>query len=153
MTGGVPAGFRQVEGPGHRVVFAEDLAADLEALGWLEPAGFGRIGATGSGPSEASGSHDATGRGETTRCDLPKAGVTILVRQVLHGGLFGGFLRGALRTPERAFRELEVTEALRAAGAPVPRAALAAARRRGPTWNARVATVFERDDLIGGSGT
>jgi len=143
----VPAGFRRIASPGHRVVFAEALAADLEALGWLAPEGFARIGAGVPGDeSEAA----ATGRGETVRCVLPRAGVSILVRRVLHGGLLAGWLGGALRSPERAFRELAVTAALRAAGAPVPRPALAAARRRGPVWHARVATVFEHDapDLL-----
>jgi len=140
---GVPAAFRTVSSSGHRVTFAEELGPDLEALGWLEPGGFDRIGEGEPGSAE-------TGRGETVRVELPRAGLSILVRHVLHGGLFGGFLRGALHSPERAFRELEVTAALRAAGAPVPRPALAAAQRSGWVWAARVATVFEEDapDLL-----
>jgi len=133
----VPAGFREAVAAGQRVVFAEDLAADLEAFGWLEPGGFERIA--------DGGTRSGRGRGETRRCELPRAGVTLLVRDVLHGGLLGGFLRAALHSPERAFRELAVTAALREAGAPVPRPALAAARRIGPLWRARVATVFEPD--------
>ncbi|HKJ24630.1 MAG TPA: lipopolysaccharide kinase InaA family protein [Myxococcota bacterium] len=133
----VPAGFRERSGAGQRIVFAEALAEDLEALGWLGPGGFERIG--------SGGVLGETGRGETVRCALPRSGVTIVVRSVLHGGLFGGFLRGALRSPERAFRELAVTAALREAGAPVPQPALAATRRAGLAWNARVATVFEPD--------
>lgn len=134
----MPAGFREVSGAGHRVVFAEGLAADLEALGWLAPEGFERM-------DDGHGGEGDRGRGATACVALPRAGVTILVRPVLHGGVLGGLLRGALHSPERAFRELAVTAALRDAGAPVPRPALAAARRAGLAWRARVATVFEAD--------
>lgn len=130
-------GFREVRSAGHRVVFAEALAPDLETLGWLEPDGFPQLVGTGTAM--------ATGRVETLRYDLPGSGLPILVRRVFHGGLLGGFLRGALHSPERAFRELRVTAALHDAGAPVPRPALAAARRRGLAWHAWVATGFEAD--------
>jgi hypothetical protein len=118
------------------VVFDARLGPDLETLGWLEPGGFDRM---------AEGPGDATGRGTTVRRALPEAGVTLLVRSVLHGGLLARWLGGALCSPARAFDELRVTAALREAGAPVPRPALAAARRAGLAWQARVATVFEPD--------
>lgn len=141
---GLAAGLREVSSAGHRVVYAEALSADFEALGWLEPDGFDRIEGGGARESGRS-ARGESGRGATVRCELPRSGTTILVRSVLHGGLLGGLLGGALGSPERAFRELAVTAALREAGAPVPRPALAAARRTGIAWNARVATVFEPD--------
>jgi len=79
------------------------------------------------------------------RRTLPCSGLVVLLRPVLHGGLLGGLFRGALRSPERAVAELRATAALRAAGAPVPRPALVAARRSGLAWHAWVATVFEPD--------
>jgi 3-deoxy-D-manno-octulosonic acid kinase len=135
--GSLGAGLREVSTSGYRVVYAEALEADFEALGWLESGGFDRIG--------GAGTRGGSGRGETARCELPRSGVTIVVRSVLHGGLFGAVLGGTLVSPERAFRELAVTAALHDAGAPVPQPALAAARRTGLAWNARVATVFEPD--------
>lgn len=136
MAEAPPSGFREVRSRGHRVWFDAELGPDLERLGWLGPEGFERM---------AEGPGDATGRGATVRHVLAGAGVTVLVRTVLHGGLLARWLGGALRSPERAFDELRVTAALRAAGAPVPRPALAAARRAGLAWNARVATVLEPD--------
>lgn len=136
MAEALPPGFREVRSRGHRVWFDADLEADLERLGWLEPGGFERM---------VEGPGDATGRGTTVRHALPRAGVTLLVRSVLHGGLLARWLGGALRSPARAFDELRVTADLRAAGAPVPRPALAAARRVGLAWHARVATVLEPD--------
>jgi len=132
----VPEGFREIRGPGHRVVFDAAFAPDLEARGLLAPDGLAQASGDAAG---------AEGRGATVRIDLRRAGLALLVRPVLHGGLLGGLLGAALRSPERAFRELRVTAGLRAAGAPVPRPALAAARRRGAVWRAWVATVLEPD--------
>jgi len=112
-----------------------DLDAAVAALDLLAPSGFEAVLA---GPQVASG------RGHTVARALGPEGTPVVIRPVLHGGLFGGMLGGALVDPGRARRELAVTAALRAAGAPVPRPAFAAARRaHGPVWHALVATVRE----------
>ena len=59
-----------------------------------------------------------------------------------HGGLLGPLWRGAIWGIARPAAELRATARLRAAGAPVPRPVLVAARRaRGPLWSAVVGTV------------
>lgn len=127
-------GFREARFRGGRTVWNEAFDEDVREAGWHEPGGFEAL---------LTGEVGAEGRGQTVEQALPRAGLSCLVRPMLHGGLFGGVLRGALRSPARAFEELRVTAGLRAAGAPVPQPVLAAARRRGPLWNALVATVRE----------
>lgn len=139
MARALPEGFQEVRRPGHWIVFDATLAADLERLGWLEPGGLARM------LDAEAGAPGAEGRGHTLRRRLPVSGVELLVRPLLHGGLLGGLLGGALRSGDRVLHELTVTAALRAAGAPVPRPALAAARRTGLAWNAWLATVFETE--------
>jgi hypothetical protein len=104
------------------------------ALGLLEPGGLARL---------LAGERQAGGRGGTVRLTLPGDG-TWLLRPVLHGGWLGPLLGGALLSLARPRAELVTSAALRAAGAPVPRAVLVAGSRgRGPVWHAAVATEFE----------
>lgn len=130
----LPAGFARASAAGSVFVYDETLGDELSNLGFLGDGGFAAL---------LAGEPGASGRGSTLHRALPAAGVTLVVRPVLHGGLFGGLFRAALHSPARAFDELRTTEALRAAGAAVPRPALAAARRTGLVWNALVATVRE----------
>jgi hypothetical protein len=83
------------------------------------------------------------GRTPAARIALPVAGVRLLVRPVRHGGWLGGWLGASLLGLARPLSELHTTDALRAAGAPVPRPALVVGLRRlGPIWNAAVGCVF-----------
>jgi hypothetical protein len=65
---------------------------------------------------------------------------------VRHGGLLAGVLGRALLGLSRPIRELRVTAALGAAGAPVPTPVLVVGERlAGPVWTAAVGTVHEED--------
>lgn len=118
----------------------EPVATRRDIAGSLEPAAT-RRGVPGSRESVA------TGRGRTavlTLKGVDGAERRLLLRPVLHGGLLGPLLGGALAGLRRPLEELTVTEALRRAGAPVPRPALCVARRvRGPVFRAAVATYLE----------
>lgn len=118
------------------VAWNEAFGEDVAAAGWNGPAGFETL---------LAGEPLAAGRGATLACALPVSGGTCIVRRVLRGGLLGGTLGDRLTSPARAFEELRVTAELFGAGAPVVRPVLAAARRRGPFWNAVVGTVLEED--------
>jgi len=108
--------------------FAEPLAA----LGWprwdaVERAL--RVGGAGSG------------RAATAILALPDRAERVHLRPVRHGGLLGPLWRGAILGIARPADELRATAHLFAAGAPVPRPVLVAARRaRGPFWTAVVGT-------------
>ncbi len=89
-------------------------------------------------PAEGGG----RGRGRSIRVETPAG--PLLLRGVVRGGLLAPFLGDALPGPGRPLREVRVTAALAAAGAPVVRPALAlAVRRAGPAWRGVVATWLE----------
>jgi len=94
-------------------VAAPGFAPALHALGLAAPGGLARCLAAGRGPE---------GRARVAVLPLPGRPEQLCLRPVRHGGLLGPLLRGALRGLRRPLRELAVTEALREAGAPVPRA-------------------------------
>jgi hypothetical protein len=129
-----PAGFQRLRrGPVALVVDPEFEDAAL-ALGLLEPGGAARLLAGARGPE---------GRSATRRLALAARG-ELLLRPVLHGGWLGPLLGAAHLSLARPLGELAATAALRAAGAPVPRAVLVAGwRARGPVWHAAVGTLFE----------
>lgn len=86
----------------------------------------------------------AVGRSPIAVLPLPGRQERLALRRLRHGGLLGPLLGSAFLGAGRARRELEVTAALRARGAPVPRPVLAVASRMGgPLWSAALATVFE----------
>jgi 3-deoxy-D-manno-octulosonic acid kinase len=129
-----PAGFRRLRRGPVALVVDPAFEEAARALGLLEPGGTARLLAGARGPE---------GRGATRRLALP-AGGDLLLRPVLHGGWLGPLLGAAHLSLRRPLAELAATAALRAAGAPVPRAVLAAGwRARGPVWHAAVATIFE----------
>ena len=131
------AGFSSERRDAAMLVVASELADPVGALGLLE---HGRIDAlfAAGGP--------ASGRGTTALLALPD-GSKLHLRPVRHGGWLGGLLREHLLGFGRPLAELQVTAALGAAGAPVPRAVLVVGERRfGPCCRAAVGTL----DLEGG---
>lgn len=68
-----------------------------------------------------------TGRGSMGQVELP--GGALLVRRFQHGGLLRGLTGGRYLGPQRPFRELLLSEELRAAGFLTPRVVAARARR------------------------
>jgi tRNA A-37 threonylcarbamoyl transferase component Bud32 len=129
----VVAATRWVERREPAIYWCVDAAfADpLAALGWPAPAAI-------AAALEGAG---AQGRAATAILALPDRRERIHLRPVRHGGLLGPLWRGAIWGYERPAAELRATARLLAAGAPVPRPVLVAARReRGPLWSAVVGT-------------
>ncbi len=119
------------------MVVREDRAEAASALGLPEslPALLARADAE-SGADE--------GRAPVARIDVPDHGEEWIIRRFLHGGWLGPLLGRAYLGLGRAIRELEVTEELARAGAPVPTAVLAIGERlAGPLVAPALATVFE----------
>ena len=126
------------------------VAADAEILGALRERGLLARAGLRAALSSAGG---ARGRAHTAVVNLTAADPpepdgaacpsALLLRPLRRGGALAPLLGGALLGPSRPFRELAVNAALRAAGAPVPRPALAAAWRHRSVWNAALATQLE----------
>ena len=109
-----------------------ELAPALEALGWPDPAAV----------AAAFERRAATGRSATALLALPGRSERVHVRRVQHGGWLGPLWRGSIWGPGRPAAEWDVNAGLCQSGAPVPRPALALARRgRGPCWTAVYGTV------------
>ncbi len=118
-----------------RLLVDPRFAAATRALSLLEPDGLERRLADGTA---------ARGRGRAAVVSLPDDGRRLVLRPVLHGGLLGPLLGGALWGLGRPVAELLATARLRVAGAPVPEPVCVVGRRRlGPLWNAAVGTLFE----------
>ena len=106
-------------------------------LGLLEPGGCTRRLAAAAGP---------TGRAPTAIIALPDREERLHLRAVRHGGWLAPLWGDRLLGTGRPLRELRVTAALRAAGAPVPVPVFTCAEQRGgPFWSAAVATVHVTD--------
>lgn len=105
------------------------------ALGLPDPAAVDRLLA----PVPAA--PGAVGRAPTRIVSLEDRPGRLHVRRVLHGGWWARLWRGRIAGIGRVRRELALTTALRDAGAPVPAAAFAVARREGVLWRAAVCTV------------
>jgi len=135
----LPPNFRRIARRGALLAARADL---LEAsLGLLEAGGLEA--------AFAQSPPGATGRGATALLGA-KPGGRLLLRRLVHGGALAGWLGDCFAGPRRPLRELAVTAALRARGAPVPRPALVAGRRRGLCWSLAFATFYEEDtrDLL-----
>ncbi len=78
------------------------------------------------------------GRGRAPRVDL--GGRKGVWRTNRHGGLLGPLLGDRFRDPDRLFREVWLSETLRAAKIPTPRVLLALALRRGLHWRQHLVT-------------
>ena len=119
------------------VVVADGLEAAVAALGLFEEGGLERCLADRT---------DGGGRGWTAVAPLPGRPERLHLRPVRHGGWLAPLTRDRLRSPARPLAELSANAQLRAAGAPVPRPALVAARRRRDrSWTATLGTLFEED--------
>jgi 3-deoxy-D-manno-octulosonic acid kinase len=118
-------------------VVDRSLEAAALAAGLLEPDAFERAFATAHG----------SGRAPTALLALA-GGPRLHLRRLVHGGMLGPLLGASFLGLRRPLQELRVTSALRAAGAPVPRPALALARTRlGPLRACAVGTFFEEDTV------
>ena len=129
------------------LMFDADFEQAVRALGLDEPRGLDD--ALTAGARELGGSPASRGRDVTTLLPLPGRPERLHLRRVLHGGLLGGLWRGRLAGLGRVERELHTTAELRRRGAPVPRPALALARRSGVLWRASLATVHEEGAVDG----
>ncbi len=108
------------------------LAEPLAKLGWPEWSAVEHALCGGSANQ---------GRTATAILALPDRAERIHLRPVRHGGLLAPLWREAIWGVTRPAAELRATARLRAAGAPVPRPVLVAARRAvGPLWSAVVGT-------------
>jgi 3-deoxy-D-manno-octulosonic acid kinase len=86
------------------------------------------------------------GRAATALLELGPGLPRIWLRRLLHGGALGPLLGRAFWGMRRPLAELDVTARLHAAGAPVPRPALARGRRLlGPVFACAVGTYYEED--------
>lgn len=131
---GAPPGFQRLRRGRTELVVDPELEAPALAAGLLESDAFERAFATPHG----------SGRVPTAVLDLRPAGPRLHLRRLVHGGLLGPLLGASFLGLRRPLEELRVTGALRAAGAPVPRPALALARTRlGPLRACAVGTWFE----------
>lgn len=139
----LPVGFVWVTCGADRFAAADGaLVTALLEQGLLEASGVRRALAGGGG---------SPGRARTAAVSLAGPDIELVLRGLRRGGLLGPLLGAALPGPARPFRELAATAALRAAGAPVPRPAVAVAWRHGLVWNAAVATRLEADALDAGA--
>jgi 3-deoxy-D-manno-octulosonic acid kinase len=132
--------FESLHVPGARLVVDASWSGAAEARALLDPAALARALAATTG---------AQGRAATALY-APGDGSRVLLRPVRHGGLLAP-LWGAHRLGlGRPLRELRVCAALRARGAPVPRALFVVGHRRGLLWSAVLGTSYEsgaRDGL------
>jgi hypothetical protein len=91
---------------------------------------------------------DARGRAATSLYAL-RDGSQLLLRPVRHGGWLAPLWGDRLLGLGRPLRELSVCAALRARGAPVPRALLVIGVRHRPFWSAVLGTAYESDTRDG----
>jgi hypothetical protein len=112
---GLPAGFEVLRGV--RGV----LAVRCECRAEIARAGFG--------PDEDGALARSALAGRAALRELALASGTLLVRRFRHGGLLRAVRGNRFGDPERVFRELELSEALRAAGIETPPVVAARARR------------------------
>ncbi|MEM7408994.1 MAG: lipopolysaccharide kinase InaA family protein [Myxococcota bacterium] len=138
-------GFERSQEPDQIWQVDARFAAALREQGWPAPDAvarcFGSVGSGGEG---------SEGRGATAILALPGHSERLHLRPVRHGGLLGPLWAGCILGFERPLSELRVTETLRAAGAPVPRAVSVVAHRRfGPLWEAIYATEHVEDAADG----
>jgi len=110
-----------------------DVDAERSWEPWLE-AGEDLLEQAARGSDGIAG----LGRGRARRVEL--AGRKGVWRTNRHGGLLGPFLGDRYRDPARLFREVWLSENLRAAKIPTPRVLLALALRRGLHWRQHLVT-------------
>lgn len=136
-----PHGFRTLRAGDVFLRVATDYETQARSLGLLEPGGLEALLARGGGP---------TGRAPSVVLALPGSDDRLLLRAVRHGGWLAPLWGDRILGFGRPSRELDVTDTLRARGAPVPRPVLAAAHRlAGPLQRAAVATLFEEGAIDG----
>lgn len=150
----LPPEFRRITRRGALLAARADLLEAALDLGLLEAGGLES--------AFAQSPPGAAGRSATALIALPGPGAEanpgapappsqigaapggrLLLRRLVHGGALAGLLGDCFASARRPLRELAVTAALRAQGAPVPRPALVAGRRRGLCWSLAFATFYE----------
>jgi hypothetical protein len=129
-----PRGFHRLRRGRVELVVEAALEPAAEALGLLEDDALERAFAAPAG----------RGRAPTALLEIAPGGPRLHLRRLVHGGVLGPLLGASFLGMDRPLAELDVTQRLREAGAPVPRPALALGRRRlGPLRACAVATYFE----------
>jgi 3-deoxy-D-manno-octulosonic acid kinase len=119
------------------VVVATPLEDAVRELGLLEAGGLERLLASGAARA---------GRARNAVVPLPGREERLHLRPFRHGGQLAGIFGDRLPGLGRPLAELAANTLLAAAGAPVPRPALVAGRRRGPgMWTAAVGTLHEEN--------
>jgi 3-deoxy-D-manno-octulosonic acid kinase len=132
-------GFIRVVDGAVVAVARPELVPALRQRGLLEPGRFERE------LEHAGGRH---GRAGAAVLALEGVEERLLLRRVLHGGILAPLWCGTIAGIGRAVAELETTEALHAAGAPVPRPAAAIGHRIfGPFCRVALATYLEEDAI------
>jgi len=136
-----PQGFVRRDSGAVLLLADPEFLEPLERLGLADAGGLARAMARSRGPS---------GRGHVSVLLLPGRSERLCLRPLHRGGWLGRLLPGSFATLARPLAELEVTAALHAAGAPVPRVLLVVGERRGGgAFDAAVGTVFEEGTLDG----
>jgi tRNA A-37 threonylcarbamoyl transferase component Bud32 len=134
----LPRGFQHLSRGRVELVVDAELAPHAAGLGLLEEDALERAFAAPAGH----------GRAPTSVLAVGDTGARLHVRRLVHGGVLGPLLATRFVGFARPLAELDVTQRLRDAGAPVPRPAFALARRAlGPLRHLAVATYFEEDTL------
>lgn len=134
MDASSPRGFaRRDEGPVTLVVDPARLEA-AQTLGLLRPGGLAILFARHPG---------AEGRAHTATLEAPGLPERWVARRLVHGGMLGPLLGDRFLGLGRPLNELQVTRALRSAGAPVPEPVGMVSERHGPFRRLAVLTVFE----------
>jgi len=132
VSGG-PTGFRRHRAGPRVAVIAAPLEDAVCALGLLDPGGLERL---------LEGAAAGAGRSRNAVVPLPGREERLHLRPFRHGGWLARFWGETLPGLARPLAELEANARLAAAGAPVPRPALVAGRRRAPgLWTAAVGTL------------
>jgi ribosomal 50S subunit-associated protein YjgA (DUF615 family) len=134
--------FRRLRGedPTVELIVDPKLEEAARELGLLEREGIERALCRGGG---------SEGRAPTAAIALPGHAWRLHLRPVRHGGWLGGLWGRRLMGLARPLGELEITDALRQRGAPVPRPALVSGHRVGRFWEAALGTRLEENSIDG----
>jgi len=110
MDEGVPPGFEVVREGRTTLVLRADCAAALRAAGVADP----------EAAALAAGAAGRVFKGRGRPVSFPAAGLRVVARRYLRGGLLRGVAGGLFPGAGRFLRELRVADGIRRRGAPVP---------------------------------
>jgi len=141
-----PAGFVAEQSAGALTLVRADLVEAARALDLFAGDGIARAFAAGAALAGGRGAAAVlslqSAPGSSGDASSPGGSrIDLVVRRLRHGGLLAPLRGASYWGPGRLLRELAATSELFAAGAPVPRPALALARRlAGPLWECAIGT-------------